>query len=224
MYKLSPSKAHRFLQCTASLKYDTEFVETAASKCGTLLHTLAEYYLKSKSKQEISNLISENKISDYEFNLIDAYTSFVLYQIDKIKGKELLIEFKTPFSIFGFTMNAIIDAVIIADTVATLIDLKTGSVYVDADDNEQLMYYAYIIFNVYPKIKTVYSYIYQNFQAKEFVITRSECFDFFIEKEPIYDAISRDELTYNPSDKACKYCGNKDSCLAWAYWVIGGKK
>ena len=67
MYKLSPSKAHRYLQCTKSLEYDTEFVETPWTIRGNILHEFGEKsYLKKKLtylRLKIILAITKNSLS-----------------------------------------------------------------------------------------------------------------------------------------------------------------
>lgn len=66
MYKLSPSKAHRFLNCTKSLEFDIPFTETPQTIRGNILHKLGEKMLRN---EEILDYIGEHKINEYEIFL-----------------------------------------------------------------------------------------------------------------------------------------------------------
>ncbi len=75
----------------------------------------------------------------------------------------------------------------------------------------------------YPKINTLRLAIFQKGKMKIEEYKREDVLDFFIEKEEVFEQIRNNELTYNPSDKACKWCGNKKDYRARAEWIIGGK-
>jgi hypothetical protein len=220
MYKLSPSKAHRFLNCTKSLEFDVDFIETPVTMRGSILHTLAEMSLRN---QETMEYIAEHKINEYELYLINEYTRAVWNETERIKG-ELIIEKKKPIIIFNNNINLIVDALIIGEKEASIIDLKTGNADVDVEDNEQLYFYAYMVATQYNNIETFYLNIFQKGILKTYVVTKNQVFDFFLEKEHVFLKIEKNELEYNPSDKACKFCSIKDKCMARAKWIIGGKK
>jgi len=220
MYKLSPSKAHRYLKCTKSLEYDTEFVETPWTIRGSILHEFGERKLLEKE----TNLFEiENNFNDYEKFLINAYVQAVMNEYNLIQADSLHVEEKEPIEIYGNKINLIIDALVLGKKIASIIDLKTGNNDISPVDNEQLLFYAYSVLTRYPEIETFRLSIFQKGKIKTEVVTREYVYDFFIDKFDIFDAISRNELTYNPDEKACKYCAHKDKCVARAKWIIGGK-
>ena len=220
-YKLSPSKAHRFLNCTKSLEYDLPFIETPATIRGTNLHMLAERRLKNLDTTEIE---TEQKFNSYENWLIDMYISKVWEEYHRINASRIIIEQKETLEIYGNAINFIMDVLLLAHDTASIIDLKTGNGDVEADDNEQLFFYAYDVFARYEHIEKVRANIFQKGKLKAIVVTRSEIFDFFIEKAKKFQQIAEDKLEYAPSEKACKFCAYKDKCIARAEWIIGGKK
>lgn len=220
MYKLSPSKAHRYLNCTKSLEFDTDFIETPSTIRGSILHKLAEMMLMN---QDTLEYIGENKINEYELYLINEYVKCVWRESERLNG-EIVIEQKKPIIIYNNDINLIIDALIVSETEASIVDLKTGNADVEVEENEQLYFYAYMVATQYDKIETFYLNIFQKGSLRTFVVSRADVFDFFIEKEEVFLKIAKNELEYNPSDKACKFCPIKDKCLARAKWIIGGKK
>jgi len=220
MYKLSPSKAHRYLNCTKSLEFDVDFVETPVTLRGSVLHKLAEMSLRN---QETMEYIAEHKINEYELYLINEYVRAVWSETERLKG-DLVIEEKKPIIIFNNKINLIVDALIVGKNEASIVDLKTGNADVDVEENEQLYFYAYMVATQFDNIETFYINIFQKGIMKTFVVSKNQVFDFFLEKEHVFLKIENNELEYNPSDKACKYCAIKDKCMARAKWIIGGKK
>lgn len=219
-YKLSPSKADRYLQCTASLLYDEAFVESPATIRGSQLHLLSEKMIQGL---ETERYIEEHEFNDYELNNIDAYVTEVYREADSIGTNNIIVERKVSVNLYGQKINMIIDVLILDDYVASIIDLKTGRGVVEVENNSQLYFYALHICFQYPKVEEIRVAIFQNFKAKRLVLTRDEVFDFFIGKETKFLEINEDRLTYSPSDSACKWCSYRKECKARAKWIIGGK-
>ena len=218
MYKLSPSKAHRYLNCTKSLEFDVAFVETPATIRGNILHSVAELALKN---EDISEQIKIHEIDGYEQSLIQSYVNAVWQEYERVFGNRLRVEQKRTINLYGNTINLVIDALIVGKDEASIIDLKTGRGDVDVFDNEQLYFYAYYVFTNYAVFSCRVS-IFQKNKLKTIVLKRYEVFDYFIAKDETFKKIAQNELEYNPSEKACKFCANKDSCVARAKWIITG--
>jgi hypothetical protein len=213
MYKLSPSKAHRYLQCTKSLEYDTEFVETEATRRGTFLHMVAEHEILNKE-------IDRSDMDSYENFLIDSYVRAVYDERDLIGAKKVHVENKIGITVFGHHINMIVDAFMKSKTTASIVDLKTGNYDVSAEKNEQLAFYALAILLNNPDIKNIRVSIFQKGKMKTVEMSRKEIFDFFIEHEKTFNDIRENNLTFNPSEKACRYCAHRNECRAYAEWVL----
>lgn len=220
-YKLSPSKAERFLQCTKSLEFDTEFVETPVTIRGSLLHDIAR---KMLLEEEWESDIKTYGINDYELYLLTSYVDGVWQEYEKINAREIYVEEKMTVNLYGNAINLIMDSLLVSEDTASIIDLKTGSVKVEEKGNKQLLFYGYCAINRFPNVKKIRMSIGQKGKIRTVEKDVSEILNFFLEKESVFESINRNELTYNPSDTACKYCANKLQCVARAEWIIGGKK
>lgn len=155
---LSASASHRWLNCTPSARLEQQFVEESASDYaaeGSLAHQFAETILR-KYKGEITNhiynlnikAIKDHKLYTPEMDKeVEKYTNIVIEDFEEVKrttpDAELRIEEKlilTEYIQEGFGTG---DALIIADTVLKVKDLKYGKgVKVHAKENLQLMLYA----------------------------------------------------------------------------------
>jgi hypothetical protein len=229
MYKLSPSKAHRYLNCTKSLEFDTEFVETAATMRGNMLHKLGEMFIFAQRDneewvKEIEEYIKQNNVNDYELFLVKGYEKAVWEEYIRIGAKEIQVEQKRPVNLYGFSINLIMDVYMFNETVASIIDLKTGNGDVDAVDNEQLIFYAFCALSEKPELKTIRTSIFQKGKMKTVVLTSDQVLDFFVDKADTFEQIKEEKLAFNPSDKACKFCEHKHDCVARAKWILNGKK
>ena len=145
---LSASSAHRWLNCTPSVRLEQDFEdrETDAAAEGTAAHAMAEHKLRRAMK-----LQSKKPVSTYDNDEMDEYTSdytqFVLETLAEARktcpDAILLIEQRLDFSSWvpeGFGTG---DALIVADDTLHIIDLKYGQgILVDAEHNPQMMLYA----------------------------------------------------------------------------------
>lgn len=219
-YALSPSKAHRFLRCTASLLHDKKEEETAATIRGRQLHEYAYLKLTNQDYEEFAEI---HQINDYEENLINCYVNAVLEEAIRIGATKRIFEKKESASLYFFNFNYIIDALLIGGDTASIIDLKTGNIDVEVENNEQLLFYAHDVSIKYPKIKKFRLSIFQKMRMKTQEIQKQDIIDFFLEKYDIFEEIHSEDLKYRPSEKACQWCAIKNTCIARANWIVRGK-
>lgn len=160
---LSPSAAHRWLNCTAAPRLEAEVpdVDSAYAQEGTLAHAYGARKLKSflgldtrGEDAEIATLDAAYHTGEMD-EYTDTYRAIVLEKYAAAKSKtpdaQLLIETRLDFT--GFIPGAFgtADSVIIGDDLIEVIDFKYGKgVRVDATENPQMMIYAlgaYLLFN-----------------------------------------------------------------------------
>lgn len=151
---LSPSSAHRWMQCTPSARLEQQFPDSSSSAAeeGTLAHELAETRLSIHFNRitptqyaSIYTRIKDNPLFSSEMEeYVDSYASFVLEKMAEA-GPEAEIFLEDHIDLTRYIPEAFgtIDAIIMADGTLYIIDLKYGKgVEVFANDNEQLMIYA----------------------------------------------------------------------------------
>lgn len=152
---LSPSAAHRWLNCTAAPRLEA----TAPDKDSTFAQegTLAHAYCAAKLKEFLSRDTSDEAKEIAELNeryhtgemdeYTDAYKTIVLEKYNAAKAitadAQLLIETRLDFGKYMPEAFGTADAVIIADGCMEIIDFKYGKgVRVSAHDNPQMKIYA----------------------------------------------------------------------------------
>lgn len=153
----SASSAHRWLACPPSARFEQKFQDTSSTSAseGTFAHAWAEnelhlflYDIKEqeyieKRKELTGDKFFSNELVEY----VDEYVDGVIEKYNEArtrdKGAALLLEQHLDFSDWvpqGFGRS---DAVILADGLMEVIDLKYGrNVRVDAKGNPQLRLYA----------------------------------------------------------------------------------
>jgi hypothetical protein len=233
---LSPSSAHRWLSCTPSARLELQFPDTTseAAKEGTLAHSLGELLIRFKLGL-ISKMVFNQSLADFEkldlyndsmLEYADNYAVFVIEHFEEAKkhtsDARLFLEQVlnlTDYIPEGFGTG---DAVIIADRVMDLIDLKYGKgVLVSAEDNKQMMLYALGAlreFDFLYDIQTVRMTIYQpridNFSSWEIPVIELKK---WAETEliPVAAKAFAGEGTYIAGTH-CKFCRAKAVCKAHA--------
>lgn len=154
---LSPSAAGRWLECTPSARMEDKFPNTSSVYAdeGTLAHRYGEllirYHLKelneaqlSKEEKEIqANPLYQDEMYSYAYD----YALYVLETYHELKKTTkdavLILEQKVNLTEWVEGGYGHADAIIIADGMMTVIDLKYGKgVSVSAHSNKQGMLYA----------------------------------------------------------------------------------
>lgn len=154
---LSPSAAHRWMNCTRSARLEQDFPDTKSEAAaeGTLAHSLGELLIQQKLgwiapgviKAELDEIEKNSLYNHAMLEHCEAYAVFVLEKFAEAQthtpDAAIFLEHHlnlTEYVTEGFGTG---DAGIIADSVLDCIDLKYGKgVLVSAEHNEQMMLYA----------------------------------------------------------------------------------
>lgn len=154
---LSPSGAARWLACPPSARLEQQFPDTAgeAAREGTLAHALGEclirYYTgktgKAAFEKELSGIRADSMYNPDMEDYAEGYAAFVNERYTEACGRTkdavLGIEEKLDLTEFVPEGYGTGDAIVIADGVLDIIDLKYGKgVPVYPENNRQMMLYA----------------------------------------------------------------------------------
>lgn len=145
--KLSPSSSDRWLACSVSPSREQAFEDTSnpAAEEGTAAHALAEQCLRNGCDAASVKVTDADAWSKY---YAGEFAAYVQEYLDLVRGKinegdELYVEQRlVMYQKYGVYGTA--DAVIIGGSTLKVIDLKFGKgVFVETEDNPQLMLYAW---------------------------------------------------------------------------------
>jgi len=166
--KLSASASKRWLSCTPSAVLESKFPNSTSEAAaeGTLAHNIGELLIRLKSgrmtdpayqdcmKNQKASADGKKFYSTEMLDYCEEYSDFVVSQFEKAKlitpDAVLEVEQRLDFSQYveeGFGTG---DAIVIADTTLSIIDLKYGKgVRVECEHNTQMMLYALGALNKY---------------------------------------------------------------------------
>ena len=154
---LSPSSASRWMACTPSARFEAEFPDRAgeAAAEGTLAHSLGELLIRKELctitdkvySQQIKEITSNPMYNAEMRNHAEDYAAFVIERLNgaKARTKDAVLHLEQRLNLTDYVPEGFGtgDAVIIADGVMDIIDLKYGKgVPVYSTENKQMMLYA----------------------------------------------------------------------------------
>lgn len=158
---LAPSAASRWMTCTPSARLEEKLPETESDYAaeGTLAHDLAlnelNYALSYINYTEylfVRKNIQANPLFKQEMvYYVNAYKDYVLDKLENLRKRykrvQIFLEHKFVNNEYVADWFGHIDCVIIADKHLCVIDFKYGKgIAVDAEQNKQLLCYAFIAF------------------------------------------------------------------------------
>lgn len=212
--KMSPSGAHRWMRCPASLLLEQTMPDSSSKYAeeGTRAHALAAAVLEGQPDLGPADDISMVEyISDYA-KLVREYA----------EGGTLLVEQRVEFSKWIDVPNSFgtADAVILHPDRLTIIDLKYGmGVEVDAFENEQLMLYALGCLHEFDwagdftEVVMVIHMPRRNYVG-EYALPVDDL-KAFAEKAKAAAALAlTPDAPYVPGEKQCRFCKAKATCPA----------
>ncbi len=231
---LSPSAAHRWLNCTAAPRLEEGIADSGSSFAeeGTLAHAYCAKHLKEflgiDTSEEQAEIEQYNDA--YHTGEMDEYTqmykTIVLEKFNEARTKtadaQLLVEVRLDFTEYMPEAFGTADAVVIADGTMEIIDFKYGKgVKISAFENPQMQIYAlgaYTQFSFEYNIQRVRMTIVQpridNLSEYELEASELKAWAKYVLRPKAAEAFGKSGHQ-RPGDW-CKFCKVKATCKALA--------
>lgn len=221
--RLSPSSSSRWLTCTASVAMADKYENTtnSAAEWGTNVHYMGELLLKGFSIYLGDTLQEDDntpfKVDKEMLDCAEEYADYVRSFTDK--ESVVLIEEQFDLSCISKGQFGTSDATVLDGTHLHIFDLKTGRGIVYAEKNTQLLLYAIGAaeeLEDFYDIETITLHIVQTRAGHidTWDLTYNELIDFKAYAQLQAKKIINDDVTFNPTKKACQWCPHQTNCDA----------
>lgn len=234
--RLSPSGAHRWMTCTASVALEETVPDTSSSYAdeGTAAHFVATWILQDElERDQVMPVVGHMgvEVGGKVWPVDEDMAEYGLEFAELVRGyaatpsARAFVDQRVDFSRYIGVENSFgtADAVVVDDDKLVVIDYKYGQgVLVDAYQNPQLMLYALGTmhsFSFLGPFSTIEMVIHQP-RAREgepvstWTISADDLMDFARAASFAAQQISQGTTEYNPSEKACQFCKAKFKCPA----------
>jgi len=179
-----------------------------AAAIGTMLHELAEAMLRGDA-------LNQSDYEDSHWNMASSYVKFINELIENPRKKLIEVNVDDGLKSLHQALGGTADAVLVDGNHLHVIDLKTGRVPVEAENNRQLLTYAVGVMRKFkaPKDITCTMHIFQPMVGhSKWTVDGARLIQHGVDlQEAATLALSYGAPT-NPSPDACKYCRAKTIC------------
>lgn len=241
---LSPSSANRWLACTPSARLEEQFPDRTSefAEEGTLAHEFGETILRHYNKElNMSSYakklteLSESKYYTPELQVhAENYAAFVWekYQAARKLDKQAVLRVEEKIDLTSYIPESFGtgDAIIIAEGVLEIIDLKFGKgVRVSADRNVQMMLYALGCLDMFNFIYDIHTIRMTIYQPRLDNISVCELMADYLERWGAEELKPRARMAFNGEGEYipgshCKFCKAKAQCKSLANYNLDIEK
>ena len=227
--QLSPSGSSRWLLCPGSVRMTSGLNKGSGDMAlrGSFIHQIGEELLIGKEfvlGQKIFYGKDEAIITKDMLTEANDYCSYVKAICNRDKNSELTVEMKVDLTDIAEDTFGHADAVVIENGNLHIVDLKTGASLVDAENNSQMMLYAYGVYKemeIFHDLKNITLHIVQNNdktggdKSTNWSISPEDLIDWIENtvKPKAKEALS-DDAQCVPGEKQCKWCDAASFCKA----------
>ena len=208
--RLSASRTDRFMQCPGSYRLESLMPYEPAGEAaaiGTAIHELSEIIL---SNGQIPAGTDPDHIA-----MAQAYADFVNTLVENPRKKLIEVNLDEGLKSLHPALGGTADAILVDGNHLHVIDLKTGRVAVEAEDNKQLLTYALGAMRQLKAPSTIECtmHIYQpRVGHSKWTVTGQELVEHGERLKAAAELALTGDAPTNPSPDACRYCKAKTIC------------
>ena len=208
--RLSASRTDRFMSCPGSYRLESLMPYEPAGEAaaiGTAIHELSEIILSNGQ-------VPAGTDSDH-VAMAQAYADFVNTLVENPRKKLIEVNLDEGLKSLHPALGGTADAVLVDGDHLHVVDLKTGRVAVDAQDNKQLLTYALGAMRQFkaPSHITCTMHIFQpRVGHSKWTVSGQELVEHGERLKAAAELALTGDAPTNPSPDTCRYCKAKTIC------------
>ena len=209
--RLSASRAERFMTCPGSVRLENQMPYEPAGEAaaiGTHIHELSEKLLRGEE-------LDSPDLDPEHVAMANEYAAFVNALVEKPRKKLIEVNVDAGLKSLHQSLGGTADAVLVDGNHLHVIDLKTGRVLVEAENNKQLLTYALGVMRQFnaPSDITCTMHIFQPRAGhSKWTVSGADLIAHGHDLKAAAELALSPNAPTNPSPDACKYCRAKPVC------------
>jgi hypothetical protein len=179
-----------------------------AAAIGTAIHELSEKILRGEA-------VNPNDYPDDHFDMANEYAVFVNTLVENPRKRMIEVKVDAGLKTLHESLGGTADAVLVDGDHLHVIDLKTGRVLVDAEDNKQLLTYALgvmRILNAPASIRCTMHIFQPRAGHSKWTVSGTDLISHGHELLAAANLALTDDAPTNPTTSNCRYCKAKPIC------------
>jgi hypothetical protein len=209
--RLSASRMDRVMSCPGSYRLESKMPYEPAGEAaaiGTAIHELSEKILRGEA-------VNPNDYPDDHFDMANEYAVFVNTLVENPRKRMIEVKVDAGLKTLHESLGGTADAVLVDGDHLHVIDLKTGRVLVDAEDNKQLLTYALgvmRILNAPASIRCTMHIFQPRAGHSKWTVSGTDLISHGHELLAAANLALTDDAPTNPTTSNCRYCKAKPIC------------
>jgi len=209
--RLSASRMDRVMSCPGSYRLESKMPYEPAGEAaaiGTAIHELSEKILRGEA-------VNPNDYPDDHFDMANEYAVFVNTLVENPRKRMIEVKVDAGLKTLHESLGGTADAVLVDGDHLHVIDLKTGRVLVDAEDNKQLLTYALgvmRILNAPASIRCTMHIFQPRAGHSQWTVSGTDLITHGHELLAAANLALTDDAPTNPTTNNCRYCKAKPIC------------
>lgn len=209
--RLSASRMDRVMSCPGSYRLEEKMPYEPAGEAaaiGTAIHELSEKILRGEA-------VNPKDHPEDHFDMANEYAVFVNTLVENPRKRMIEVNVDAGLKTLHQALGGTADAVLVDGDHLHVVDLKTGRVLVDAEDNKQLLTYALGVMrmlNAPASIQCTMHIFQPRAGHSQWTVSGTDLISHGHDLLAAANLALTDDAPTNPSTSNCKYCKAKPIC------------
>ena len=209
--RLSASRMDRVMSCPGSYRLEEKMPYEPAGEAaaiGTAIHELSEKILRGEA-------VNPKDHPDDHFDMANEYATFVNTLVENPRKRMIEVNVDAGLKTLHQSLGGTADAVLVDGDHLHVVDLKTGRVLVDAENNKQLLTYALgamRMLNAPASIQCTMHIFQPRAGHSQWTVSGTDLISHGHDLLAAANLALTDDAPTNPSTSNCKYCKAKPIC------------